>query len=162
MCLHRFSKDLTSSMLKLVSIELYPCFCSPNNLKRFTSKKTQRSFVRCGSDRCNLLVPEERYNELMDAYENKVSQCFKPFKFPECDCDQVASLWVSGSTSNPGRPYFRCQDTSVEYKCEFFRWADNTRKRKKRNANKDISSKKMNKCFKRVQFLASSDNDDKQ
>ena len=57
----------------MVSIEKYPFFCCDGGLKRFTSK-TGRGFVKFGTDTCTLFAPEEKYNELFDAYQTKVKQ----------------------------------------------------------------------------------------
>ena len=76
-------------------------------------------------------VPEEKYLDLMDAYENKVLEKYKPSNFLKCNCIELASLWLSYSSKNPKQPYFRCQDTDPEEKCSFFLWADSVSKPKK-------------------------------
>ena len=112
----------------MVSVEKYPCFCNAG-LRRFKSKDG-RHFLKCKNESCTLFVPEEKYTELMEAYEMRVDQMFKPYNFPHCYCEDASSLWVSHSSNNPDRPYFRCQDTSDE-KCDFFQWADVKPKKKK-------------------------------
>lgn len=107
---------------KMVSIESYRCFCSDSGLKRFTSK-AGRGFVKCAKSTCTLFCPEESYTEIITAYESKIAGKFKPNKFPSCNCEETTSLRVSHSDANPGRPYFRCQDTDLDEKCDFFQWA---------------------------------------
>ena len=68
----------------------------------------------CAAEKCTLFTPEGRHPELMDAYEMKVDTVFKPNKFPLCKYEDTSSLWISHSTKNPDRPYFRCQNTSAE------------------------------------------------
>ena len=148
----------------MVSIQSYGCFCSDNGLKRFTSK-AGRGFVKCSKSTCTLFCPEESYNEIIAAYESKIAEKFKPNKFPLCNYDETTSLWVSHSSANPGRPYFRCQDTDLEDKCDFFQWADDLCKKKKRKPTKKVSESKEEpeaKNFKRVQVLSSSDEENTQ
>ena len=81
---------------------------------------------------CTLFTPEERYNNLMyECYELKVEKMFKSNNFPLCRCEEVSSLCVCNSVSNPWRPYFRCEETDVDDKCDFFQWADGKTKMKK-------------------------------
>ena len=70
--------------------------------------------MKCSKESCTLFVPEEKYLNLMDAYESKVLEKHKPSNFPKCDCNELASLWLSYSSKNPNQPYFRCQDTDPE------------------------------------------------
>lgn len=147
----------------MVSIENYKCFCKKSSLERFQSKEG-RGFVKCSKESCTLFVPEEKYLELMDAYETKVLEKFKPNNFPKCDCNDVASLWLSYSTKNPKRPYFRCQDTDPDEKCSFFLWADSVSKlkRRKRKASngKDGKLPKEKKVIKRVKRKIESSSDE--
>ena len=128
----------------MVSVEKYPCFCGAG-LKRFTSK-AGRGFVKCNAETCLLFVPEEKYTELFDVYVKKVAAAFKPNSFPLCDCEQVASLWVSHSSSNPSRPYFWCQDNDPDDKCDYFAWADHDgeKKKKKKKSLKRVVQEKNN------------------
>ena len=57
--------------------------------------------------------------------------------FPLCYCEDVVSLWVSHSSKNPGRPYFRCQDMSDDTKCDFFHRVDTKLKRKRKAASRE-------------------------
>ena len=115
----------------MVSIENYKCFCKNGALERFESKEG-RGYVKCSKESCTLFVPEEKYLDLMDAYENKVLEKYKPFNFPKCSCNELASLSLSYSSKNPKRAYFRCQGIDPEEKCSFFLWADSVSKPKKR------------------------------
>ena len=82
--LAEFSVYLT---IKMVSVEKYPCFCNAG-LKRFKSKDG-RHFLKCKNESCTLFVPEEKYTELMEAYEMRVDQMFKPYM-------QFSSLFLRG------------------------------------------------------------------
>ena len=64
--------------------------------------------------------PGGKVTDLFESYEMKVDTSFKTNNFPLCYCEDVVSLWVSHSSKNPERPYFRCQDTSADTKCDFF------------------------------------------
>ena len=142
----------------MVSLDKYPCFCG-SGLERFESRDG-RGFLKCASQKCTLFIPEERYPELMDAYEMKVDKVFKPNKFPLCECEDVSSLWISHSSKNPDRSYFRCQDTSPDTKCNFFQWADVKLKKKRKNALKDKKPSEKQKRRK-LKPLESSDDEDK-
>ena len=126
----------------MVSIENYKCFCKEGALERFESREG-RGFVKCSKECCTLFVPEEKYLDLMDAYEKKVLDKYKPSNFPKCNCDEVASLWLSYSSKNPERPYFRCQDTDPDEKCGFFQWADSVSKVKKGKRKTDSGKEKL-------------------
>ena len=149
----------------MVSVKKYPCFCGAC-LKRFKSK-VGRGFLKCQAETCTLFVPEEKYIDLMEGYETKVNKIFKPNNFPLCCCNEAASLWVSHSISNPDRPYFRCQDTDVDEKCEFFQWADQNleAKKVKRKQNKSVqtstASTKPQRKRRVVKHLESSGDDEK-
>ena len=147
----------------MVSIENYKCFCKDGALERFESKKG-RGYVKCSKESCTLFVPEEKYLDLVDAYENKVLEKYKPSNFPKCNCNELASLWLSYSSKNPKRPYFRCQDTDPEEKCSFFLWADSVSKPKKRkrkaNSEKAENTSKERKGKRRVKRKIESSSDE--
>ena len=73
----------------MVSVEKYPRFCNAG-LKRF-EWKDGRYFLQCKTESCTLFAPEEKYTELMEAYEMRVDQMFKPFNFPQCYCEEISS-----------------------------------------------------------------------
>ena len=102
----------------MVSVERNSNFCGAG-LGRFESKDG-RGFLKCKNEMCTLFTPEEKYNSLMECYELKVDKMFKPNNFPLCRCEEVSSLWVCNSVSNPGRPYFRCEETGADDKSDFF------------------------------------------
>lgn len=111
------------------------CFCS-SDLQRIESKDGSGGFLKCKTQTCTLFIPEEKYTDLFESYEIKVDSSFKPNNFPLCDCEDVASLWVTHSSKNSERPYFRCQDKSGDSKCDFFHWADNKPKTKRKAASR--------------------------
>ena len=112
----------------MVSVEKYSCFCINGKRERIT-EKSGRGFLKC-KETCTMFVPEEKFIDLLKAYENDIHKKFKPNKFLKCHCDEVASLWVPYSTANNMRPYFRCQDTDKDKKCLFFLWEDTVLKLK--------------------------------
>ena len=138
----------------MVSLNKYFCFCS-SGLQRFESKDG-RGFLKCRTETCTLFTPEEKYNELVEVFQTKVQEKFKPNKFPLCECGEVTSLWVSHSASNPGRPFFHCQETNTEEKCAFFLWGDQLTKAK-RKRGKAKRATMTRKPTKRVKILESSD-----
>jgi hypothetical protein len=146
----------------MAALKNHFCFCS-SGLKRFESKDG-RGFVRCRTETCTLFVAEEKYTELVEVFQTKVHNKYKPNNFPLCECDEVCSFWVSHSTENPGRPFFRCQETDKNEKCDFFAWADQvTKTRRKRACDGTKVTKKVTKSrkkMKRVKPLDSSDDDD--
>ena len=52
----------------MASLSKYPCFCNSAGLERFESK-TGRGFLKYKAGSCPLLIPEEKYPQLMDAFE---------------------------------------------------------------------------------------------
>ena len=142
----------------MVSVEKYPCFCGAG-VKQFKSKD-DRSFLTCREETCTFFIPADQYTNLMDVFETKVLKQYKPNKFPMCNCEDVASLWVSHSSSNPDRPYFRCQETDANEKCDFFQWADVKSVKKTKRKRNDLKKVAKGKRFKKVQILESSDEED--
>ena len=72
----------------MISVEKYPYFCGAG-LRCFESKDG-RGFLKCKDEMCTLFTPEEKYNSLMECYELKVDQMFKPNNFPLCRCEGVS------------------------------------------------------------------------
>ena len=142
----------------MVSVEKYPCFCGAG-VKQFKSKD-DRSFLTCREETCTFFTPADQYTNLMDMFETKVLKQYKPNKFPMCNCEDVASLRVSHSSSNPDRPYFRCQETDANEKCDFFYWADVKSVKKAKRKRNDLKKVTKGKLFKKVQMLESSDEED--
>ena len=150
----------------MVDISHMPCFCSDAGLERFTSK-SGRGFVKCSTSNCTLFCPEEKYNELYQVYEEKVLEKFKPPKgsFPLCHCGDVASLWVSHSSANPMRPFFRCQEMDDDEKCEYFKWGDGSKAKRrmiKRKASQVKRGSKAKKSFKKVKRVKVSSDDEEE
>ena len=68
---------------------------------------------------------------------------------------------------NPGRPYFRCEETDADDKCDFFQWTDGKTKVKKSMKKKKRDLKRLQKrtsavekpkkVMKRIKPLQSSD-----
>ena len=155
-------RNLKLQDIRMVSVEKYPCFCG-SGLQRIESKDGSRGFLKCKTETCTLFIPEEKYTDLFESYEMKVDTSFKPNNFPLCYCEDVVSLWVSHSSKNPERPYFRCQDTSADTKCDFFHWADTKLKRKRKAASRKCVLKQKvqsgKQKLKKVKPLESSDDE---
>ena len=68
----------------MASLTNYPCFCNSGAFKRFESK-TGRGFYEVYKselvESCPLLIPEERHQELTEAFEMRVH---KPNNFTLC------------------------------------------------------------------------------
>ena len=151
----------------MVSLSKLPCFCGPNNPKRFTSK-AERGNVKCATSECGLFCAEERYNELFQIYEDEVLAKYKPPNtFPSCHCGDLASLWISHSSQNNLRPYFRCAESDQQDRCEYFKWANGRGKKPiKSDSNKSLKrvatgEKRSRKSAKRTRkTLVSSDEDE--
>ena len=142
---------------KMASISSYPCFCSVNGLSRFTSKSGQ-GYVKCAEGSCSLFCPEQKYTELYSIYEKSVAKKYKPNNFPLCDCGEVAALWISHSSSNFERPFFRCKDIADSIKCNFFKWTDTSPIiKKKRGSKKRPMKNEKSKSVKRVKIESSDD-----
>ena len=129
----------------MVSIENYKCFCKDGALERFESKKG-RGFVKCSKELCSLFVPEEKYLDLMHAYENKVLEKYKLTNFPMCDCNESASLWLSYSSNNPNGPISGVRTLtlkkSVAFSCGLIACRNRRRENEKRVVRRRESHQK--------------------
>ena len=76
----------------MAALHKHFCFCG-SGLKRFESKDG-RGFVKCRTETCSLFTREEFYPELVEVFQTKVNDKFKPNNFPLCECAEVVSLWV--------------------------------------------------------------------
>ena len=76
----------------MVSVEKHNCFCKGWS-SRAIRVQEGRGYLKCSKESCTLFVPEEKYLDLMDAYENKVLEKYKPLNFPKCN--ELASVWLS-------------------------------------------------------------------
>lgn len=58
----------------------------------------------------------------MSVLNRKVCDEYRKLKgLVMCECNKQASLKVSKSASNEGRPFFACRNNGG---CQFFQWAD--------------------------------------
>lgn len=99
-----------------------PCvLCTTGNPEVFTGKKDGRDYARCTNKMCGFFCAREQIEEYEETIAQRVGYFFLGGDAPKCFHNEVSSLRVSTSESNPGRPYFGC---GVKPKCKFFTWAD--------------------------------------
>ena len=65
-------------------------------------------------------IQEIKFNDIYDEWV-KIDTYRKVKGTVMCECNNRASLKVSESPQNPGRPFFACRNQGG---CRFFQWAD--------------------------------------
>ncbi|KAJ7383100.1 Class II abasic (AP) endonuclease [Desmophyllum pertusum] len=93
--------------------------CVNGNTEIFAAKSNGSKYVRCMNE-CGFFCPAEDQVE----YETMIKECVSPSfignNAPKCQHDDRATLRMSKTKRNPGRPFFGC---NKESKCDFFVWA---------------------------------------
>jgi len=111
----------------MVSLERYSCMCEKNDgLALLKSKANAQQFVKCKKGLCGFFCRADQLADYLEVIESKVLVAHKKAP-PMCDDGLTATLAVSQSAANPGRPYFRC---GQRQKCGFFEWGDREISRK--------------------------------
>ena len=105
----------------MVSLENYKCFCLVSSgLELFKSRKGDQ-FIKCKKSGCGFFTSAINMNEYLHVIEEKLLEDYKLLDIVICDHLMPATLSVSKSEKNPGRPYFRCGEKES---CDFFQWGD--------------------------------------
>ena len=104
----------------MVSLEKYKCICQDAalGLELFESKKGVQ-YIRCKRDGCGFFTQARDFQNYLNVIEEKLLLDYKELDTPMCNHLMPATLWVSQSVKNPGRPYFKCGQME---NCDFFQW----------------------------------------
>ena len=103
--------------------DLNICLFPPINLELFQAISNREWYVKCPFSReCGVFAHRTMQNAYMCVLNRKVHDTYRNLKGTVmCECNSHASLRVSESPSNPGRPFFGCRNRGG---CRFFQWAD--------------------------------------
>ena len=80
-------------------------------------------YVKCPfSNQRGLFSRRNEQNCYMGVLKRKVHDVYRKLEGEvRCECNNQATLKVSKSAFNPGRPFFACRNNGG---CRFFQWAD--------------------------------------
>ena len=105
----------------MVSLEKYKCFCPDVvGLELFTSQKDVQ-YIKCKTSNCGFFTSANDFGSYLQVIDEKVHKDFKK-KAPLCNQHVTATMWVSKSEKNPGRPFFKCGERDES--CGYFQWGD--------------------------------------
>ena len=103
--------------------DLNICLFHLCNLELFQAISNMQWYIKCPFSReCVMFTHRNEQNSYMGVLNRKVHKTYRKLKGTVmCECNNQASLKVSRSAQNPGRPFFACRSKDG---CRFFQWAD--------------------------------------
>ena len=103
--------------------DLNICLFHLRNLELFQALSNMEWYVKCPfSGECGVFAHRNMQNSYMGVLNRKVHDTYRKLNGTVmCECNNQASLKVSNSPQNPGRPFFACRNKGG---CRFFQWAD--------------------------------------
>ena len=103
--------------------DLNICLFHLCNLELFQAMSNMEWHMKCPFSReCGVFTHRNEQNSYMGVLNRKVYDTYRKLKGTVmCECNNQASLKVSNSPQNPGRPFFACRNKGG---CRFFQWAD--------------------------------------
>lgn len=106
----------------LRNYDLNVCLFHPVKLELFQANSNKEWYVKCPFPReCGVFSSRNMQNAYMGVLNRKVHNTYRNLKGTVmCECNNQASLRVSESSLNPGRPFFGCRNRGG---CRFFQWA---------------------------------------
>ena len=104
----------------MVSLDKYSCFCEEKGLELFTSQ-SEIQFIKCKRGECGFFTKAADLGEYLNTIDEKLEKTYKK-KVPLCNHSMPATLYISKSEKNPGRPFFKCNQRDDA--CKYFQWAD--------------------------------------
>ena len=95
----------------------------PCKLELFQALSNMEWYLKCPfSQECGVFAHRNMQNAYMGVLNRKVHNTYRKLSGTiMCECNCQASLKVSQSPLNPGRPFFACRNKDG---CRFFQWAD--------------------------------------
>ena len=117
------SPTTVTTVLAEKQYDLNVCLFHPVKLELFQADSNKEWYVKCPFSReCGVLSSRNLQNAYMGMLNRKVHNTYRNLKGTVmCECNNQASLRVSESSLNPGRPFFGCRNRGG---CRFFQWAD--------------------------------------
>ena len=114
--LHPTSSNSTVSPTTVTTVmdekkyDLNICLFHLRNSEMFQAISNTEWYVKCPfSGECGVFAHRTMQNSYMGALNRKVHDTYRKLKGTVmCECNTQASLNVSNSPSNPGRPFFVC------------------------------------------------------
>lgn len=118
---HLFNPHRSPSWMKKNMISTYVFHNC--NLELFQAVSNMEWYVKCPfTQECGLFMHRNEQNSYMGVLNRKVCDEYRKLKgLVMCECNKQASLKVSKSASNQGKPFFACRNNGG---CRFFQWAD--------------------------------------
>lgn len=103
--------------------DLNICLFHLCNLELFQAMSNMQWYVKCPfSGECGVFTHRNEQNGYMGVLNRKVHDIYRNLKGTvTCECNSQASLTVSKSPQNPGRPSFVSRNKDG---CRIFQWAD--------------------------------------
>ena len=103
--------------------DLNSCLFHPCKLELFQALSNMEWYTKCPFSReCGVFVHRTMQNTYMGVLNRRVHDTYRKLNGTVmCECNCQASLKVSQSPLNPGRPFFTCRNKDG---CRFFQWAD--------------------------------------
>ena len=103
--------------------DLNSCLFHPCKLELFQALSNMEWYTKCPFSReCGVFVHRTMQNAYMGVLNRRVHDTYRKLNGTVmCECNSQASLKVSQSRLNPGRPFFTCRNKDG---CRFFQWAD--------------------------------------
>ena len=113
----------TVTIMDKKNYDLNICLFHLCNLELFQAISNMQWYMKCPFSReCVMFTHRNEQNSYMGVLNRKVHKTYRKLKGTVmCECNNQASLRVSRSAQNPGRPFFACRSKDG---CRFFQWAD--------------------------------------
>ena len=113
----------TATIVDEKQYDLNSCLFHPCKLELFQALSNMEWYVKCPFSReCGVFAHRTMQNAFMSVLNRRVHDTYRKLDGTVmCECNCQASLKVSQSPLNPGRPFFTCRNKDG---CRFFQWAD--------------------------------------
>ena len=113
----------TATIVEEKQYDFNSCLFHPCKLEVFQALSNMEWYVKCPFSReCGVFAHRTMQNAYMGVLNRRVHDTYRKLNGTVmCECNCQASLKVSESGLNPGRPFFTCRNKDG---CRFFQWAD--------------------------------------
>ena len=113
----------TATIVDEKQYDLNSCLFHSCKLELFQALSNMEWYVKCPFSReCGVFAHRTMQNAYMSVLNRRVHDTYRKLdRTVMCECNCQASLKVSESGLNPGRPFFACRNRGG---CRFFQWAD--------------------------------------
>ena len=112
----------TVTLIEEETYNLKVCPFHNCNLTAFEAESNQETYIKCPMTPCGIFSHTEQAKYYMGNIYKKLHKIYrKKSGVVKCQCNNQATLRISKSENNPGRPYYACRDGGG---CRFFQWGD--------------------------------------